>query len=86
MFFGIGVGLPFLHLLTGMVIIQVRHFAPIGLRPVGSTPRMGLRPGGNGGMLEYWKNGFWPPASRAYGSEKILQYWVNGKIHLDAKV
>jgi hypothetical protein len=49
--FGIGVGLPFLHLLTGMVIIQVRDFAPIGLRAVGSTPR---REWWNAGVLEKW--------------------------------
>jgi hypothetical protein len=58
-----------------MVIIQVRDFAPIGLRPVGSTPR---REWWNAGILEKWV--------LAYGSEMILQYWVNGKIHLDAKV
>ena len=51
-------------------------------------------PDWNGGMLEYWKNGSWPPAplpahracrpvGRAYGSERILQYWVNGKIRLN---
>jgi hypothetical protein len=37
-------------------------------------------------MLEYWKNGSWPPALRACGSETILQYWVNSKIRLEDKV
>jgi hypothetical protein len=31
-------------------------------------------------MVEYWKNGFWPPDRGAYASEKILEGWVNGVI------
>ena len=29
----------------------------------------------NVGILEYWKNGFWPPACRAYGSERKMGEW-----------
>ncbi len=32
----------------------------------------------NDGMLERWNNGFWPPARRASGSERIVQCWING--------
>ena len=28
--------------------------------------------------MEQWNNGFWPPARRAYGSERIMQCWING--------
>ena len=39
----------------------------------------------NVGMLEYWKNGSWPPARRAYGSERIMHYWITGRIQMNDK-
>ena len=29
-------------------------------------------------MLEYWNNGFWPPARRSYASERMMQCRNNG--------
>jgi hypothetical protein len=37
-------------------------------------------------MVEYWKNGFWPPDRGAYASERILEGWVNGVIVLTIKL
>ena len=40
----------------------------------------------NDGTMELWNDGLWPPARRAYGSERILQCGVNGNNRLDDKI
>ncbi len=37
-------------------------------------------------QLEWWNAGILEKWVLAYGSERILQYWVNGKIRLEDKV
>ncbi len=49
--------------------------AEYNIRNLGASPQ-----------LEWWNAGIMEKWVLAYGSERILQYWVNGRIRLDDKV
>ncbi len=60
-----------------------RSNKPAGRAKLGASPQLasgplGLRPGGNAGILEKWV--------LTYGSERILDCWVNGNNRLDDKI